>query len=88
MHKVYTDRRSPCGERGLKCQFLLCVFQQRLRRSPCGERGLKFSAGEPGLIWNLSLPVRGAWVEMSRASFWKSRRICRSPCGERGLKSV
>ena len=35
----------------------------------------------------LSLPVRGAWVEI----FWKFSMIAdadrRSPCGERGLKS-
>ena len=34
-------RRSPCGERGLKCDgFLLHVGIRR--RSPCGERGLKY----------------------------------------------
>ena len=33
-------------------------------RSPCGERGLKFSAEtQPGGLI-LSLPVRGAWIEI------------------------
>ena len=33
----------------------------------------------------LSLPVRGAWIEIAGAA--KNRqRIRRSPCGERGLK--
>ena len=36
--------RSPCGERGLKCDgFLLHVGIRR--RSPCGERGLKYVIG-------------------------------------------
>ena len=33
-------------------------------RSPCGERGLKLSQGAQNLDGILSLPVRGAWVEM------------------------
>ena len=36
----------------------------RLRRSPCGERGLKFRAAEEATIRGLSLPVRGAWIEI------------------------
>ena len=36
----------------------------QLGRSPCGERGLKFVNG----LWhdqmNVSLPVRGAWIEI------------------------
>ncbi len=34
----------------------------------------------------LSLPVRGAWVEIARKSRIPHRRLSRSPCGERGLK--
>ena len=34
----------------------------------------------------LSLPVRGAWVEMSVWLHPQSQRSRRSPCGERGLK--
>ena len=33
-----------------------------------------------------SLPVRGAWIEMSLASSGLSAEESRSPCGERGLK--
>ena len=35
------------------------------RRSPCGERGLKSDATDKGCGIIVSLPVRGAWVEMS-----------------------
>ena len=84
----HADRRSPCGERGLKCiahDNLLLVLASR---SPCGERGLKWRksttlssagrsrspCGERGLksFWKQlllptteSLPVRGAWIEIS-----------------------
>ena len=33
-------RRSPCGERGLKCVKRGCILPG-CSRSPCGERGLK-----------------------------------------------
>ena len=33
-------------------------------RSPCGERGLKFSRGERVELVPLSLPLRGAWIEI------------------------
>ena len=36
----------------------------------------------------MSLPVRGAWVEMPFALGGVTRCRGRSPCGERGLKSV
>ena len=35
----------------------------------------------------LSLPVRGAWIEMDALSKRRENRRSRSPCGERGLKS-
>ena len=34
----------------------------------------------------VSLPVRGAWVEILGCLAYKIGSICRSPCGERGLK--
>ena len=37
----------------------------------------------PGLM---SLPVRGAWIEMSPRGGVRVLCSCRSPCGERGLK--
>ena len=71
--------RSPCGERGLKSPLV--------RRSPCGERGLKYrQAGYPRPA-AASLPVRGAWIEISAFWYWSTATFCRSPCGERGLKS-
>ena len=36
----------------------------------------------------LSLPVRGAWIEIFCALPALQGALCRSPCGERGLKSV
>ena len=33
-------------------------------RSPCGERGLKYVETETNQGYMMSLPVRGAWVEM------------------------
>ena len=33
-------RRSPCGERGLKCKGVTALSSM-VSRSPCGERGLK-----------------------------------------------
>ena len=55
--------RSPCGERGLKWRnkgsssFRNC-------RSPCGERGLKSPCRCGRCKSWLSLPVRGAWIEI------------------------
>ena len=34
----------------------------------------------------MSLPVRGAWVEISHHGRWYAVSLSRSPCGERGLK--
>ena len=34
----------------------------------------------------VSLPVRGAWIEMRLWIPSESETACRSPCGERGLK--
>ena len=36
----------------------------------------------------LSLPVRGAWIEMTGSAPSSHQAGRRSPCGERGLKSV
>ena len=33
-----------------------------------------------------SLPVRGAWIEISSNTICSDTGIRRSPCGERGLK--
>ena len=56
--------RSPCGERGLK----FCVYYKRTPpkgRSLCGERGLKSRVCKLLLAAAMSLPVRGAWIEIS-----------------------
>ena len=40
-------------------------------RSPCGERGLKFCISkESARKFMRSLPVRGAWVEISTPTRW------------------
>ena len=39
------------------------------------------------VCYAVSLPVRGAWVEIATAARITGRARCRSPCGERGLKS-
>ena len=81
-----SSRRSPCGERGLKC----VPAAPRVipsGRSPCGERGLKYLDEKPVFASVGSLPVRGAWVEMGGAVTAPLPIPRRSPCGERGLKS-
>ena len=56
--------RSPCGERGLKLAVRAVGCLPMGCRSPCGERGLKFVwLGALNAI-TMSLPVRGAWVEI------------------------
>ena len=57
--------RSPCGERGLKF-VLRRVHPLPEGRSPCGERGLKSRHDGGHAAGCASLPVRGAWIEMSR----------------------
>ena len=37
------------------------------RRSPCGERGLKSAVCRHCAVTSLSLPVRGAWIEIDVA---------------------
>ena len=56
--------RSPHGERGLKSDRQ-ADRSETLRRSPHGERGLKFSPVKNAQFMNLSLPTRGAWIEIS-----------------------
>ena len=58
--------RSPHGERGLKSLDALSATLYRCR-SPHGERGLKFWRGVRCLDVMLSLPSRGAWIEMTWA---------------------
>ena len=77
--------RSPCGERGLKCSSR-SAWWKNSRRSPCGERGLKFVAIDTLTNVAMSLPVRGAWVEIHVDGRTSPGAAGRSPCGERGLK--
>ena len=64
-YQPHEASRSPCGERGLK--LAAANFQALLLgRSPCGERGLKLHYITEITLITLSLPVRGAWIEMER----------------------
>ena len=56
-------------------------------RSPHGERGLKWQQTDQVQVDNrMSLPARGAWIEMAICGFPSPPCCCRSPHGERGLK--
>ena len=80
-------RRSPCGERGLKSANGCLCRSARRSRSPCGERGLKSAVSEfQAAAHKASLPVRGAWIEISPFWYRAISNSRRSPCGERGLK--
>ena len=57
-------RRSPSGERGLKsCRPMRP--RSGVGRSPSGERGLKSRVLYVVLQFHTSLPIRGAWIEIS-----------------------
>ena len=80
-------RRSPRGERGLKCRRHHPRMDEK-RRSPRGERGLKYVGfGKLGCEL-MSLPPRGAWIEILFDACSASTHGSRSPRGERGLKSI
>ena len=78
-------RRSPSGERGLKYGDDDSEEHADDRRSPSGERGLKCVDPVRAVLRSLSLPIRGAWIEI-RFKRGKIIRDGRSPSGERGLK--
>ena len=80
-------RRSPSGERGLKYGDDDSEEHADDRRSPSGERGLKCVDPVRAVLRSLSLPIRGAWIEI-RFKRGKIIRDGRSPSGERGLKSL
>ena len=55
-------------------------------RSPRGERGLKLKEQKKYMGNYMSLPPRGAWIEMRKFSDLFEHLQGRSPRGERGLK--
>ena len=57
-------------------------------RSPRGERGLKSRLESLQVSNKLSLPSRGAWIEIVSDLYDKYHLIRRSPRGERGLKCL
>ena len=78
--------RSPHGERGLKSHLPSGIVQIHQGRSPHGERGLKYLLLADRRGHYVSLPPRGAWIEIGTP--WRKARKSwsRSPHGERGLK--
>ena len=74
------DRRSPHGERGLKSDNQLRITSDR-SRSPHGERGLKYVLSAAVFIVDLSLPARGAWIEICWA---EHHAQCRTSLPARG----
>ena len=68
-------RRSPRGERGLKYPSTHPSRQQQCR-SPRGERGLKCFPDRLCDTEYLSLPARGAWIEISGGKkTWKHHTV-------------
>ena len=55
-------------------------------RSPRGERGLKFALAVTIMLAAMSLPSRGAWIEIAEGPARVGAVGGRSPRGERGLK--
>ena len=55
-------------------------------RSPSGERGLKYVRDRHVRGVTMSLPIRGAWIEILSILTVSLYGFCRSPSGERGLK--
>ena len=78
--------RSPRGERGLKYLLPSRKTPSSESRSPRGERGLKSFCFLFWALALLSLPPRGAWIEIREAFKSESLALSRSPRGERGLK--
>ena len=81
-------RRSPQGERGLKCRQIVICVAEATRRSPQGERGLKYRGRMEDRSEPPSLSARRAWIEIGASPSHGGVPAGRSPQGERGLKSV
>ena len=59
------DGRSPSGERGLKSRRARTPQRNQICRSLSGERGLKLDYRHQYIHEAGSLPIRGAWIEIS-----------------------
>jgi len=66
---IRRECRSPHGERGLKCRDRRGRTDKVSRRSPHGERGLKCVSKAAKTLEDMSLPSRGAWIEIQRSSW-------------------
>ena len=52
----------------MKCRTISRRLRDGWSRSPCGERGLKYQVNQPLDLRTIqSLPVRGAWIEITAA---------------------
>ena len=73
-------RRSPSGERGLKWLIIHVKIRGSHRRSPSGERGLKLQSADTRQHAVPSLPIRGAWIEISsEMGYPRSSRVAPHP---------
>ena len=65
LKQIDYERRSPCGERGLKWTKLDIAIQ-RLKSLPVRGAWIEIrSKHHPQAACPQSLPVRGAWIEMT-----------------------
>ena len=55
---------SPCGESGLKSFRRRGWIHPRQCLSPCGESGLKSAISKDKYTGEMSLPMRGEWIEI------------------------
>jgi len=79
-------RRSPRGERGLKCLMCQPLPGIALSLPPRGA-WIEIVSYEALITDHMSLPPRGAWIEIQGGSTLNRAAGRRSPRGERGLKS-
>ena len=64
MEVVTLGGRSPCGERGLKYDYIIAL-SGAIMSLPVRGAWIEIKSDKRELIEALSLPVRGAWIEIS-----------------------
>ena len=62
-----SDRRSPCGERGLKCRTV-CLCGRGCPSLPVRGAWIEITCLCQVEVLCRSLPVRGAWIEIAEIS--------------------
>ena len=79
--------RSPCGERHYPDAYLSHCSDFN-PRSPCGERPPEALAFWIALLFQSTLPLRGATSRLRAYAFTKDDFNPRSPCGERPVLRI